>query len=86
MISKAYELEDAILSFARAGIKIGFTFLKKNGSHRYVAPTDRIVYKNNALRFFDVGINDWRSASDGTILSVRLNDVDYTDANDLPNL
>lgn len=85
-MSVAYKLEDAILSYAQAKVSVGFTFRKKNGTNRLVAPTSKILYKNNALRFFDVEKQEWRSAADGTILSIIINGITYTTTEGLPGL
>lgn len=85
-MSVAYDLEDAILSYAQAKVPVGFTFKKLDGTLRLVAPTSRVLYKNNALRFFDAAKQEWRSASDGSILSIIVNGIEYRDTKNLPGL
>lgn len=59
-----------LLLAAGRGQKMGFKFTKIDGSTREVLPTDRIVHKGNALRFFCAERNAWRAARLGNVTEV----------------
>lgn len=81
--SKHREFVDLIIGIALKGRRLGFEFIKKDGSKR-IAPAGRsFVRENNALRFWDSGVKEWRCCGNDSIVAIHLAGHRWTNPHDI---